>query len=122
MDKAKRGYQEKKQLLLKHVQTEKTLTTQAQQLMDVAKVATKDVGKLHESISRRKNFDHNNLEACKNLDANLSSHFDVMTNNNGEYKSALNDQTSSLVSKMSKSSIHFDEILLDIFRIFIMKR
>lgn len=102
LDKAKRGYQEKKQLLLKHVQTEKTLTNQAQQLMDVATVATKDVSKLHGTISRRKNVDHNNLEACKNLDVNLSSNFKTMTNNNTEYKSALNDQTSSLIGKMSK--------------------
>lgn len=101
LDKAKRGYQEKKQLLLKHVQTEKTLSNQAKQLLDVATVATKDVDKLHETITRRKNYDQNNREACKNLDANLSANFDVISNNNSEFKSALNDQTSSLISKMS---------------------
>lgn len=104
MDKAKRGYQEKKQLLLKHVQTEETLTSQAQQLMDVAKVATQDVGKLHETITRRKNYDNINREACKNLDNNLNSHFSTMSNNNTEYKSAFSDQTSSLIKNMSKNS------------------
>lgn len=104
MDKAKRGYQEKKQLLLKHVQTEKTLTTQAKQLIDVANVVTKDVDKLHDTIARRKNYDQNNREACKSLDTNLNTSFNVMSNNNSAYKSALNDQTSSLISKMSKKN------------------
>lgn len=103
MDKAKRGYQEKKQILAKHVQTEKTLTTQAKQLMDVANVATKDVYKLHETIARRKNYDFNNREACKNLDINLNSHLNAMTGNIDEYKSMLNDQTLSLINKMGKS-------------------
>lgn len=101
LDKAKRGYQEKKQLLLKHVQTEKTLTNQAKQLLDVASVATKDVDKLHETITRRKNYDQNNREACKNLDANLTANFDVISSNNSAFKSALTDQTSLLVNKMS---------------------
>lgn len=105
MDKAKRGYQEKKQLLLKHVQTEKTLTNQAKQLMDVANVVTKNVDKLHDTITRRKNYDQNNREACKSLDANLNVNFSVMANNNSAYKSALNDQTSSLINKMSMANI-----------------
>lgn len=102
MDKAKRGYQEKKQILQKHVQTEKTLTNQAKQLMDVANVATKDVNKLHETIARRKNYDYNNREACKNLDNNLNNHLNTMTNNAAEYKTTLNDHTLSLISKMGK--------------------
>lgn len=109
MDKAKRGYQEKKQILAKHVQTEKTLTTQAKQLMDVANVATKDVHKLHETIARRKNYDFNNREACKNLDINLNSHLSTMTSNIGEYKSALNDQTVQLINKMGED-LNFDFI------------
>lgn len=89
---------------MKHVQTEKTLTNQAKQLLDVASVATKDVDKLHETITRRKNYDQNNREACKNLDANLSANFNVLSNNNNAYKSALNDQTSSLINKMSMAN------------------
>lgn len=104
MDKAKRGYQEKKQLLLKHVETEKTLTTQAQQLMDVAKVATRDVGKLHETIARRKNYDNINREACRSLDNNLNSHFNIITSNNNEYKSIFSDQATTLINNMSKNS------------------
>lgn len=102
MDKAKRGYQEKKQLLLKHAQTEKTLTNQAKQLMDVANVVTKDVNKLHETISRRKYYEQNNREACNNLDSNLNASFNLLSNNNSAYKSALIDQTSSLIGKMSE--------------------
>lgn len=102
MDKAKRGYQEKKQILLKHVETEKTLTTQAKQLMDVANIATKDVHKLHETISRRKDYDHNNREACKNLDTNLNAHLKTIKSNINDYKSTLNEQTLSLINKMGK--------------------
>lgn len=105
MDKAKKGYQEKKLLLWKHVETEKTLTNQAQQLMDVANVVTKDVSKLHETIARRKNYDCNNREACQKLDANINSHLGTMITNNNEYKTALNDQTSALIGKMSKFGI-----------------
>lgn len=105
MDKAKRGYQEKKQILQKHVQTEKTLTNQAKQLMDVANTATKDVNKLHETIARRKNYDYNNREACKNLDSNLNNHFNSMTNNVAEYKTTLNDHTLQLISKMGKRQL-----------------
>lgn len=112
MDKAKRGYQEKKQILAKHVKTEETLTTQAKQLMDVANVATKDVHKLHETIARRKNYDFNNREACKNLDINLHSHLTTMTRSVGEYKSALNDQTVHLINKMGRElNFDFDWIL-----------
>ncbi|XP_055317754.1 kinesin-like protein Klp61F isoform X2 [Sitodiplosis mosellana] len=110
LDRAKRGYQEKKQILAKHVQTEKTLTTQAKQLMDVANVATKDVHKLHETISRRKNYDFNNREACKNLDTNLNSHLTTMTNNIDEYKSALNDQTLLLINKMGANTKQSKEL------------
>lgn len=104
MDKAKRGYQEKKQILQKHMQTEKTLTTQAKQLMDVANTATKDVNKLHETIARRKNYDYNNREACKNLDSNLNNHFNTMTNNVADYRTTLNDHTQSLIEKMGANT------------------
>lgn len=102
MEKAKRGYQEKKQILLKHVETEKKLHAQGKQLIDVANIATKDVKGLHETIDRRKNFENINREACKNLDNNLNSHLASMTNNLGEYRMALNDQTLSLIKKMGK--------------------
>lgn len=103
LDKAKRGYQEKKQILAKHMQTEETLTTQAKQLMDVASVATKDVYKLHDTIARRKQYDFNNREACQSLNINLNGHLSTMTRNIDEYKSALNDQTLSLINKMGKN-------------------
>lgn len=107
MNKAKRGYQEKKQLLKKHEQTEKALTNQAKQLMQVANVVTKDVDKLHETISRRKNYDQINREACKSLDDNLNANFHVMSSNNNAYKSALCDQTSSLMGKMGMEKMSF---------------
>lgn len=102
MDKAKRGYQEKKQILQKHVQTEKVLTNQAKQLIDVANTATKDVHQLHETIARRKHYDYNNREACKNLDAQLNGHLNTMQNNVTEYKSTFSDHTTSLRDKMGK--------------------
>lgn len=102
MDKAKRGYQEKKQILMKHVETEKTLTNQAKQLMDVAKTATTDVQKLHETIARRKNYDSNNRDACKNLDNNLNTHLNTMKSNTVDYRNELNEQTCSLINKMGK--------------------
>lgn len=110
MDKAKRGYQEKKQILLKHVQTEKTLTSQAKQLMDIANVATKDVSKLHETIARRKHYDINNREACKNLDDNLNMHLNTMTSNISEYKSALSDQTTALINKIGNNTRQSKEL------------
>lgn len=110
MDKAKRGYLEKKQILLKHVETEKTLTTQAKQLMDVANVATKDVSKLHDTIARRKYYDSNNREACKNLDANLNTHLSTMSSNISEYRMALSDQTSALLSKIGNNTKQSKEL------------
>lgn len=77
--------------------------------MDVANVATKDVDKLHDTITRRKNYDQNNREACMNLNANLTANFNVMTNNNSAYKSAINEQTSSLISTLGMQTI-FNEM------------
>lgn len=53
----KRRYQEKKQILENHVQTEQLLTGQANALIDVVESASTDTYRLHDTIERRRSVD-----------------------------------------------------------------
>lgn len=103
MEKAKRGYQEKKHILEKHKRTEEILTKQAKQLIDVANTATKDISQLHATITRRKDYDINNVQACKNLDVNMNGHFSKMAANLKTFSTCFSEIASSLIKKMGKS-------------------
>lgn len=83
------------------MKTEEVLTTQARQLMEVANTATKDVTKLHDTITRRKEHDQGNREACKKLDVNMNSHLSAMDNNLQAYTSTFSGHVVTLIEKLS---------------------
>jgi hypothetical protein len=45
---------EKEHLIEKHMDTERTLTTQAQSILTVADMASSDVEKLHDKLARKR--------------------------------------------------------------------
>lgn len=107
LDKAKRGYLEKKQIISKYKMNEEVLTKQAKQLQNVAETAAKDVNQLHDTIARRKNYDLNNREACKNLDNNMSMRLDSMKGNLEKFVNEFGGMASSIIEKMSEFIYQF---------------
>lgn len=84
------------------MKTEEILTKQARQLIDVANTATQDINQLHATIARRKDYDYNNVEACKTLDVNMNTHFSKMASNLKTFASCFKEIASSLIKKMGK--------------------
>lgn len=102
LEQTKRGYVEKKQIMLKHMQTEELLTTQARELIGVADAVTSDANKLHASIARRRNYDSINQEACRKLDVSMSGHLDGMHQNLETFSSDFERYAKSYIEHMGK--------------------
>ncbi|EDV39516.1 uncharacterized protein Dana_GF10068 [Drosophila ananassae] len=64
LTKTKRRYKEKKQIVASHVKTEEALTTQAQEILAAADLATSDTQQLHGTIERRRHADEKIRTAC----------------------------------------------------------
>lgn len=106
LEKTKRGYQEKKQILMKHMHTETILTNQARQLIDVADTVSNDVNALHATISRRKDYENINREACRKLDVSMNDHLATMTDNLKTYSYGFERHANSIIDHMSMLKTH----------------
>lgn len=100
LEQTKRGYVEKKQIMLKHMQTEQLLTKQAHELIKVADAATNDTKKLHASISRRRDYDRINREACDKLETSMADHLNGMAENLETFSSDFQRHTKSYIDHM----------------------
>ncbi|XP_053687294.1 kinesin-like protein Klp61F [Sabethes cyaneus] len=65
LSKTKQRYAEKKVILERHVKTEKMLTGQAKELIEVVETVQSDTNGLHDTIDRRKETDVKNQTACQ---------------------------------------------------------
>lgn len=108
LERTKRGYVEKKQLILKHKQTEEVLTDQAKELIQVANTVTQDVAKLHESIARRRDYESKNQEVIRQFDGSLKNHLQNMETNLTMFGSDLESQIQSHVDQLSKYFVYFE--------------
>lgn len=102
MHSTKRRYQEKKEVLNSHKNTEEVLTGQATQLMEVADKASTDTYLLHDTIKRRKFTEHQITEACEKLDDSMNGHLNGMTTELQSFPRDFSQQTKHIIEKLSK--------------------
>lgn len=102
MNKTKRGYLEKKHLISKYKLNEQVLTKQARQLQTVVDTAATDVNHLQDVITRRKDYDLKNEEACKRFDTNMNAHLNSMKNDSETFSSEFGSLTTTIIQQISK--------------------
>lgn len=66
-----RRYQEKRQIVANHVQTERVLTTQAEEVKMAADLASKDTYLLHDTLERRKQTDRNIVTVSEDFERTM---------------------------------------------------
>ncbi|XP_001352463.2 kinesin-like protein Klp61F [Drosophila pseudoobscura] len=78
LTKTKRRYKEKKQLVVSHMKTEETLTTQAHKILAVADLATNETEQLHGTIERRRDTDEKIRSACDQFKDRMQDNLEVI--------------------------------------------
>ncbi|XP_017127572.1 kinesin-like protein Klp61F [Drosophila elegans] len=78
LTKTKRRYKEKKELVASHMKTEQVLTTQAQEILAVANLATDDTHHLHGTIERRRDVDEKIRRSCDQFKDRMQDNLEMM--------------------------------------------
>ncbi|KAH8349753.1 hypothetical protein KR084_005344 [Drosophila pseudotakahashii] len=78
LTKTKRRYKEKKELVASHMKTEQVLTTQAQEILAAADLATDDTQQLHGTIERRREMDENIRRSCDQFKDRMQDNLEMI--------------------------------------------
>ncbi|XP_017063532.1 kinesin-like protein Klp61F [Drosophila eugracilis] len=92
LTKTKRRYKEKKELVASHVKTEQVLTTQAQEILAAADLATDDTHQLHGTIERRRDVDDKIRRSCDQFKDRMQDNLEMI---GGSLNLYLDQQTAS---------------------------
>lgn len=98
----KKKCEEKNYLLTQHMKTEQLLTHQANELIQVASVASADTFGLHESIDRRKNVEEKVQTACEKLSDSLNDHILKIKLDVTQLTKNHQDNSNFIVAELSK--------------------
>ncbi|XP_016956669.1 kinesin-like protein Klp61F [Drosophila biarmipes] len=105
LTKTKRRYKEKKELVASHMKTEQVLTTQAQEILAAADLATGDTHQLHGTIERRREMDEKIRRSCDQFKDRMQDNLEMI---GGSLNLYLEQQAASkehLGQEMANSSI-----------------
>jgi len=78
LTKTKRRYKEKKELVASHMKTEQVLTTQAQEILAAADLATDDTHQLHGTIERRREMDEKIRRSCDQFKDRMQDNLEMI--------------------------------------------
>ncbi|XP_016934527.2 kinesin-like protein Klp61F [Drosophila suzukii] len=78
LTKTKRRYKEKKELVASHMKTEQVLTTQAQEILAAADLATDDTHHLHGTIERRREMDEKIRRSCDQFKDRMQDNLEMI--------------------------------------------
>uniref|UniRef100_A0A6P4F9W8 Kinesin-like protein Klp61F n=1 Tax=Drosophila rhopaloa TaxID=1041015 RepID=A0A6P4F9W8_DRORH len=78
LTKTKRRYKEKKELVASHLKTEQMLTTQAQEILAVADLATDDTHQLIGTIERRRDVDEKIRRSCDQFKDRMQDNLEMI--------------------------------------------
>ncbi|XP_016984118.2 kinesin-like protein Klp61F [Drosophila rhopaloa] len=78
LTKTKRRYKEKKELVASHMKTEQVLTTQAQEILAVADLATDDTHQLIGTIERRRDVDEKIRRSCDQFKDRMQDNLEMI--------------------------------------------
>lgn len=118
----KQQFEEQQYLVLKHRDTEQTLTQQANQLLATVDVATTHVACLHDSVEKRRQLENVNLEVTKTYVEQSSQHREHLTAGIGHYvenitaalkslDDAMNDYTDNSTRTQEESKLKLEELI-----------
>lgn len=94
-------YQEKKEIANCHQKTERVLTDQAKELMNVANTATSDANSLQETIERRRIVDKQIQQASGQFESSMNDHLNGMTSKLETFTNDFAVQAKRLFSQLS---------------------
>ncbi|KAH8415486.1 hypothetical protein KR222_000931, partial [Zaprionus bogoriensis] len=101
LSKTKRRYKEKKQLVESHVKTEEQLTTQANQILQVADLAAEDASKLHGTIERRRDVDEKIRSTCAQFTARMRDNLDMLDGSLNQFQEQHAGSTQQLQDELA---------------------
>lgn len=104
LTKIKKKYEEKIFVLDNHLNTEEKLTSQANELINVAELASTDTFLLHDSINRRKEIDQKIRSSCGEFVNKSTSHIDLVRQNVDRFIEGNIYQTEMITNDLLKSS------------------
>ncbi|KAH8303676.1 hypothetical protein KR018_011135, partial [Drosophila ironensis] len=104
LSKTKRRYKEKKQLVASHVKTEEVLTTQAQEILAAADLATNDTHQLLGTIERRRHADEKIRTACDQFKDRMHDNLEMIGGSLHVFLEQQAASKESLTEEMAKSS------------------
>lgn len=104
LSKIKKKYEEKIFVLDNHLKTEEKLTSQANDLIQVAESASTDTYLLHDSINRRKEIDKKIKTTCGEFVNKSTSHIELVRQNVDKFIECNIYQTELITNDLLKSS------------------
>ncbi|KAH8297530.1 hypothetical protein KR054_001868, partial [Drosophila jambulina] len=104
LTKTKRRYKEKKKLVASHMKTEQVLTTQAQEILAAADLATDDTHQLHGTIERRRHVDDEIRKSCDKFKDRMQDTLEMIGSSLSLYVEQEAASKASLSEKLEKSS------------------
>ncbi|XP_062135052.1 kinesin-like protein Klp61F [Drosophila sulfurigaster albostrigata] len=107
LSKTKRRYKEKKQLVESHVKTEEQLTTQANQILAAADLATADTQQLHGTIERRRQVDDMIRNTCAQFAERMRENLGMLDGSLAQYQEQHAGSTQQLTEELANcTSVH----------------
>jgi len=103
LNKTKRRYKEKKQLVESHVKTEQQLTTQANQILEAADLAADDTQQLHGTIERRRHVDEMIRNTCEQFAERMRDNLEMLDGSLSQYQEQHAGSTKQLTEELGKS-------------------
>ncbi|CAH2095573.1 unnamed protein product [Euphydryas editha] len=122
LNTTKLHYEEQKYLVAKQVETEKKLSMQAKQLLEVADMAATDAAKLLDTVDRRKSVESTNLEITRtyceissqhrnNLTTGTENFVGTLMQSLGDIQTALDTYTQGSTDMQNQTKQKLDELV-----------
>lgn len=102
LSKTKRRYKEKKQLVESHMKTEQELTTQANQILEVADMASNDTHQLLGTIERRRTVDEKIRSTCAQFTERMRENLEVLDGSLNQYQEQQAGSTQQLTDELGR--------------------
>ncbi|XP_017861740.1 PREDICTED: kinesin-like protein Klp61F [Drosophila arizonae] len=107
LSKTKRRYKEKKQLVESHMKTEQELTTQANQILEVADMASNDTHQLLGTIERRRTVDEKIRSTCAQFTERMRDNLEVLDGSLNQYQEQQAGSTQQLTDELANcTNVH----------------
>lgn len=102
LQKTDQNYRQQKCLVKHHVKTEIKLHGQAQQLLNVAEVATTDVTRLHETLTRRQGLEEKNQSTATQFCGRMEENFQSFGTNIDKLEASVRKQVDALNTQIGE--------------------